>query len=291
MNIVVTGADGQLGSEIKDISLKYSNNSFHFYDLPELDITDQRSIENIVDKHTIDLIINCAAYTAVDNAEDNKELAYAVNATGVERLVEIAEKINSKLIHISTDYVFDGTQHTPYCESDPAAPIGVYGKTKYAGEQAIFNSDSDSIVIRTSWLYSSHGNNFVKTMIRLGNNKDSLGVIFDQIGSPTYAADLATTICHIADNYSKISAKGKLYHFSNEGVASWFDFTKAIHSIAGISCKVNPIETKYFPTKAVRPYFSILNKAKIKSDFNIEIPYWKESLEKCIKKLQSPTYE
>lgn len=285
MKILVTGANGQLGSEINGLADLYSNLDFVFSDLPDLDICNQEMLAQFVSKHQIDGIINCAAYTAVDKAEEDFKTAQLVNATAVGNLVSVAEEKNLKLIHISTDYVFDGTAHFPYLENCEVSPIGVYGKTKREGEEYVLNSDSESIVIRTSWLYSSFGNNFVKTMLRLGQERDELGVIFDQVGTPTYAKDLARTCLEVFSKEEKIDQKGKVYHFSNEGVASWYDFSKAIMEIGQVDCKVNPIETKDYPTPAQRPHYSVLNKSKIKSDFGIEIPYWRDSLKECIEKL------
>lgn len=285
MNVLITGSNGQLGSEIQLISTKYSQHSFYFLDLPELDITSKQRITAVIREKNINAIINCAAYTAVDRAEEEVELAYLVNARAVENLVSAAEQFSLKLIQISTDYVFDGTSCTPYVEADSVSPIGVYGKSKFEGEQAVLNSASDSIVIRTSWLYSIYGNNFVKTMLRLGEERDQLGVIADQVGSPTNAADLALACLQIIDQNEIISRKGKIYHFSNEGVASWYDFTKAIHEIAKIDCVVDAIGTKDYPTKAKRPHFSVMDKSKIQADFGIAVPYWRTSLRKCIDQL------
>ena len=237
----------------------------------------------------INTVINCAAYTAVDKAEEDAKNAERVNSMGVSNLVNAIETVNGKLIHISTDYVFDGNHFLPYKESDALSPIGVYGRTKRAGELAVLNSAIDSIVIRTSWLYSSYGNNFVKTMLRLGSEKENLGVIFDQVGTPTYARDLAKTCLEILTgvNSAKISKKGNLYHYSNEGVASWYDFAISIMELGGENCKVKPIQTKDYPTLAKRPHFSVLNKSKIKTDFKIEIPYWRDSLKECIEKIKN----
>ena len=287
MNILVTGSNGQLGSEIKDIAIHYPNFKFFFMDLPELDICKSSQLEVFFKDKNINTVINCAAYTAVDKAEEDTLLAQRVNSEGVLNLVNSLEKVNGKLIHISTDYVFDGNSFLPYQESDEVSPTGVYGKTKRNGELAVLNSDIDGIVIRTSWLYSAYGNNFVKTMLRLGNERDELGVIFDQVGTPTNASDLAKTCLDILsyDKKTNINSKGNLYHFSNEGVASWYDFAVAIMELGKVDCHVKPIETKDYPTKAKRPHFSILNKAKIKTDFEIEIPYWRNSLAACISKL------
>ncbi|MDA9631912.1 dTDP-4-dehydrorhamnose reductase [Bacteroidota bacterium] len=288
MKILVTGSNGQLGSEIKDLAFNYKNYSFLFRDLPELDICNSNKLELFFTENNINAVINCAAYTNVDQAEDNEIISERVNSEGVFNLVSALEKVNGKLIHISTDYVFDGNSFLPYKEVDKVNPIGVYGKTKRSGELAVINSNIDAIVIRTSWLYSKYGNNFVKTMLRLGNNRDELDVIFDQVGTPTNASDLAK-VCLDILNYnsqSKISLKGKMYHFSNEGVSSWYDFAISIMELAGLKCKLNPIQTKDYPTLAKRPHYSVLNKTKIKEDFEIDIPYWKDSLEICINKLK-----
>ena len=286
MNVLITGSKGQLGSEIKDIAENYKSFNFLFADLPELDICNVKSVNDYVSKYDVNTVINCAAYTAVDKAEEDIEIAQKVNAEGVINLVDAMLRVNGKIIHISTDYVFNGNHFMPYQENDTESPIGIYGKTKREGELAVLNSNVDGIVIRTSWLYSAYGNNFVKTMMRLGNDKKELNVIFDQVGTPTYAGDLAKACLEILlNNNSRIDKKGKVYHFSNEGVASWYDFAIAIMKIGAIDCKVFPIETKDYPTLAKRPYFSVLNKAKIKNDFGLRIPYWRDSLEKCIQKL------
>ena len=288
MNILVTGSNGQLGSEIKDVVTNYKDFNFFFRDLPELNICNADVLNTFILNKNINAVINCAAYTAVDKAEEDVVIAEQVNAKGVLNLVNALEKVDGKLIHISTDYVFDGNNLLPYKELDPVSPIGVYGKTKRAGEIAVINSDIDSIVIRTSWLYSAYGNNFLKTMLKLGHDRDELGVIFDQVGTPTNASDLAKTCLDILSDKSSenISANGKIYHYSNEGVASWYDFATAIMELGSLDCKVRPIETKDYPTPAKRPHYSVLNKTKIKTDFNIEIPYWRDSLDKCIEKLK-----
>ena len=289
MNILVTGSNGQLGSEIKDLAANYKDFRFFFKDLPALDICNINQLSIFVAQNKIDTVINCAAYTAVDAAEKNAIIAEEVNAIGVLNLVNALAKVNGKLIHISTDYVFDGNSFLPYKESDEVNPIGVYGNTKRSGELVVINSDIDGIVIRTSWLYSAYGKNFVKTMIRLGNERDELGVIFDQVGTPTYARDLANTCLKIlCENTSEnISKNGSLYHYSNEGVTSWYDFAISIMELGGKNCKVNPIQTKDYPTLAKRPHYSILNKSKIKTDFKIEIPYWRDSLKDCLEKIKN----
>jgi dTDP-4-dehydrorhamnose reductase len=289
MNILVTGSNGQLGSEIKDLALNYTSFSFFFMDLPALDICNSSQLDFCLKDKNINIVINCAAYTAVDKAEQDSDIAEKVNAIGVLNLVNAVAKVNGKLIHISTDYVFDGNSFLPYQELDQVNPIGIYGNTKRRGELTVLNSDIDAVVIRTSWLYSAYGNNFVKTMLRLGNERDELGVIFDQIGSPTNASDLAKMCLDIL-TYSKeanINSKGNLYHFSNEGVASWYDFAIAIMNLGDVKCKVRPIETKDYPSPAKRPHFSVLNKSKIKNDFEIDIPYWRDSLAICISKLNN----
>ena len=288
MNILVSGSNGQLGSEIKDLVTNYKDFNFFFRDLPELNICDAEALNTFIFNQNINAVINCAAYTAVDQAEEDVVIAEQVNAKGVLNLVNALKKVDGKLIHISTDYVFDGTSFLPYKESDPVSPIGVYGKTKRAGELAVINSDIDSIVIRTSWLYSAFGNNFVKTMMRLGKEKKKLNVIFDQIGTPTFAGDLASAcLAILSSEQDRIDRARKVYHFSNEGVASWYDFATAIMEFGSLDCKVRPIETKDYPTPAKRPHYSVLNKSKIKIDFNIQIPYWRDSLSECILKLNN----
>ena len=296
MNILVTGSNGQLGSEIRDLANDFDNLNLFFKGSSDLDICNFLQLEEFIDENRIKAVINCAAYTAVDKAEEDSVNAEKVNVEGVLNLVNVLKKVKGKLIHISTDYVFNGESFLPYIETDKVSPIGVYGNTKREGELSVINSGIDGIVIRTSWLYSPYGNNFVKTMLRLGEERDELGVIFDQVGSPTYARDLASTCLKILynnnnnnnnNNVDKISSNGNLYHFSNEGVTSWYDFAKAIMLIGEVTCNVNPIETKDYLTSAKRPHFSVLNKSKIKKDFNVEIPYWRDSLETCILKLKS----
>tara|TARA_B100001057_G_scaffold488234_1_gene572263 strand:+ start:335 stop:1300 length:966 start_codon:yes stop_codon:yes gene_type:complete len=289
MNILVTGSDGQLGSEIKDLEFNYSNFNFFFMDLPMLDICNYDKLNKIVKENNINTVINCAAYTAVDESEKNSDTAAKVNTDGVLNLIKVMEKVNGKLIHISTDYVFDGNGFLPYQELDQVNPIGVYGITKRNGELAVINSDIDAIVIRTSWLYSAYGNNFVKTMLKHGKVRDEIGVVFDQVGTPTNASDLAKVCLDIlcGKSSANISKKGKIYHYSNEGVASWYDFAIAIFELANIDCKVNPIQTKDFSSIAKRPHYSVLNKTKIKDDFGITISNWRYSLEKSIDKLNS----
>jgi dTDP-4-dehydrorhamnose reductase len=287
MRVLITGSNGQLGSEIKELAANYKKLDFVFKDIPGLDICNFNLLQSFIIDNKINAVINCAAYTAVDKAEEESIIARKVNYEGVLNIVNALQTVNGKLIHISTDYVFDGNHFLPYKETDPVSPIGVYGETKRAGELAVINGDIDSIVIRTSWLYSSYGNNFVKTMLRLGKQKEELGVIFDQVGTPTYARDLAKTCLEILCGgiSVNISKNGNLYHYSNEGVASWYDFAISIMKIGGENCKVKPIQTKDYPALAKRPQYSMLNKSKIKTDFKIEIPYWKDSLKDCIEKI------
>lgn len=282
-NILVTGSNGQLGSEIKELSSLYPHN-FFFTCKDNLDITNAQAIEAFILKNNITAIINCAAYTAVDKAESDQENADKINHQAVKYLATIAKENNIKLIHISTDYVFDGTNYKPYKETDSTNPQSIYGKTKLAAENAIREiNPKNSIIIRTSWLYSSYGSNFVKTMLRLGKEKESLGVVYDQIGTPTYAGDLAKVILDIIPYIQNPTLE--IYHYSNEGVLSWYDFAKEIMKMAKLTCKVNPIETSQYPTPAKRPLFSLLNKSKIKNYYNIEMPYWKDSLKECLCKL------
>jgi len=283
LNILVTGGNGQLGSEARELSLTNPNN-FFFTDIESLDITNKEAIEAFVLTHKIDAIINCAAYTAVDKAESDVELADKVNHLAVKYLSEVAKANDIILIHISTDYVFDGKNYRPYLESDSTSPNGVYGKTKLDGEKAMIELNPNrSIIIRTAWVYSSFGANFVKTMLRFGKEREQLTVIYDQVGSPTYARDLAQAILDILPQLDNESVE--IYNYTNEGVLSWFDFAKEIMKMAKLDCAVLPIETKDYPTPASRPHYSLLNKAKIKAKFNITIPYWKDSLDRCLREL------
>ncbi|MBL1244877.1 MAG: dTDP-4-dehydrorhamnose reductase [Sulfurimonas sp.] len=281
INILVTGSKGQVGSELQALKNDYNYN-FFFTDRNSLDITNKKEIENFIQENSINIIINAAAYTAVDKAEEDIENADKVNHLATKYLAEIAKEKNIKLIHISTDYVFNGENFKPYTEDDITNPNGVYGTTKLAGENTMRTiNPKNSIIIRTSWVYSSYGANFVKTMLRLGKERDSLGVIFDQVGTPTYARDLAKAILDILPKIQ--NEKVEIYNYSNEGVLSWYDFSKEIMRMAKIDCQINPIETKEYPTAAKRPHFSLLNKSKIKEEFNLTIPFWKDSLDKCLK--------
>lgn len=284
MNILVTGCNGQLGNEIQLLEKNYPQYTFFNTDVQELDITDTNAIEKLVEDNHIDGIINCAAYTAVDKAESDEALCTKLNAEAPAYLANAIEKQGGWMIHVSTDYVFNGTNHIPYTEKCETQPCGVYGKTKLVGEFNVLKFCKRTVIIRTAWLYSTFGNNFVKTMLKLGKEREALNVVFDQIGTPTYAADLAHTIMQVIE-------KGIIpgtYHFTNEGVTSWYDFTIAIHRIAGIkSCKVQPIHTSEYPTPAMRPHYSVLDKTKIKQTYGIEIPHWEESLNTCIQVLMA----
>jgi len=284
--ILVTGSNGQLGSEIRKLEKEFPGFQFVFTDIEELDLLDFAAVDKFVSLGEFSFCLNCAAYTAVDKAEDEEELAMNINVDAVVNLAKVCDQNKVFLIHISTDYVFNGESHRPYIETDPAIPNSVYGWSKLKGEDAVFENSSRAIIIRTSWLCSSFGNNFVKTMLRLGKERGEIGVVFDQVGTPTFAADLAKAMLIIAQQTDLKPIQG-IYHFSNEGAVSWYDFAKAIMEEAGLNCKVNPIESKDFPTKAKRPFYSVLNKAKIKKDCQIEIPYWRDSLRKTINEIIS----
>lgn len=271
-NILITGAKGQLGTEL----IKLLPNAI-FTDVAELDITNRKTVKNFVLKNDINTIINCAAYTAVDKAEEDIELATKINVDGPYNLA----KSGAKIIHISTDYVFDGRGYKPYDPSDTPNPLSIYGKTKRAGEDAVLQNARIAVVIRTAWLYSVTGNNFVKTMRRLGAEKENLNVVADQIGTPTFAGDLASAIVSILPQLSE-NTKG-IYHYTNEGVCSWYDFACKIMELSGLNCSVNPIPSSAYPTRATRPFYSVLDKSKIKQTFNIKIQHWEEGLKQCIK--------
>ena len=317
--ILVTGACGQLGNEMQLQARLHPEYRWHFTDvvapgssgrvggvfaaaspaaaispasspaspaasspvppISPLDITDPAAVSTFVEEHSVDLIVNCAAYTAVDRAESDADRAALLNATAPGYLAAAIQQRGGHLVQISTDYVFDGTAHTPYTEDLPTCPNSVYGRTKLAGEQAVLAANPSALIIRTAWLYSRFGNNFVKTMLRLGREKSELGVIFDQIGTPTYARDLAAAIMAAISQ----GIQPGIFHFSNEGVCSWYDFTKAIHRLAGITtCHVRPLHTAEYPTPAARPHYSVLDKTKIKQTYHLEIPYWEDSLKECI---------
>ncbi|ATA89060.1 dTDP-4-dehydrorhamnose reductase [Capnocytophaga stomatis] len=275
-NILVTGAGGQLGSEIQNIKTKIGN--YIFTDASDLDISDSQAVSDFVRKNNTQIIVNCAAYTNVDKAEDDAQTADLINHIAVRNLAEICKENNIVLIHISTDYVFAGDKNTPYSETDPTKALGVYGKTKLDGEKAIQNADIDHLIIRTSWLYSlSFGHNFVKTIQRLSSERNELKVVFDQVGTPTNARDLAEFIVYVIEK-DLFKGKREVYHFSNEGVCSWFDFATEIVTISGSSCIVKPCLSSEFPSKVKRPSYSVLDKSKLKNDFNYTISHWKEAL-------------
>ncbi len=283
MNILITGCNGQLGNEMRDYVVAHGSqlaaHNYYYTDVAELDITDLSAVQTFVQEHQIEVIVNCAAYTNVDKAEDDEATAYLINAKAVENL----GKSGARVIHISTDYVFDGTAHLPYTEEQVACPNTAYGRTKRAGEELLLAVCPEAVIIRTAWLYSAYGNNFVKTMIRLGNERDNLNVVFDQIGTPTYAADLAAAI------FGFLQAPewhAGIYHFSNEGVCSWYDFTCEIHRQAGITCNVQPILSADYPSKTPRPHYSVLDKTKLKQTLGVTIPHWTEALSRCLTKLQ-----
>lgn len=282
MNILVTGANGQLGNEIRRRSVG-CNHHFTFTDVAELDITDAAAVLEMASNTKAEFIINCAAYTNVDKAEDDEQTAHLINCTATANLAAAAKQVGATLIHVSTDYVFDGCGCTPYTEEAAVAPTGAYGRTKLAGEQTVAESGCKHIIIRTAWLYSPFGRNFVKTMRTLTAEREHLQVVFDQVGSPTYAGDLADAILHIVEGGTR-EAYGT-YHYSNEGVCSWYDFAKEICEMSGNVCEIRPCHSDEFPSKVARPHYSVLDKTKIKTTFGISIPHWKESLAVCIKEL------
>ena len=286
MNILVTGANGQLGNCLRNAA-KNSNDNYIFTDVAELDITNADAVTRMVEDNNINVIVNCAAYTNVDKAEDDAEFAELLNAGAVRNLANAAKNADATLIHVSTDYVFGGdVVNTPLSENHPVNPIGVYGVTKLHGEQAVADAGCKALIFRTAWLYSEYGKNFVKTMLNLTSTKPELKVVFDQVGSPTYAQDLADAIFHIVEN-RKMDGNEGIYHYSNEGVFSWFDFTKMIAEIAGNnSCDIQPCHSDEFPSKVTRPSYSVLDKTKVKTQFGIKVPYWTDSLNKCIANLK-----
>lgn len=309
MNILVTGSMGQLGNEMQLCARTHSNHDYFFTDVMaddpalRLDITDKNAVQQFVLNHQISMIINCAAYTAVDKAEEEEDRALLINAEAVRNLAEAAAQAGAKMIHISTDYVFSGQAYQPYSEESAVAPASAYGRTKLAGEEALLAALPEAVIIRTAWLYSEFGNNFVKTMIRLGKERSDLNVVFDQLGSPTYAADLAAAICLIMENETWHPG---IYHFTNEGVCSWYDFTHEIHSLynsqqvlrayqrgdlqaaqlPAIECRLHPILSSEYPAKAPRPHYSVLSKKKIKDVYAIEVPYWRDALARCIANIE-----
>lgn len=284
--ILVTGANGQLGNSIRLLAGRYPHYTFIFTDVDTLDITDPVAVQTAVKENQVNYILNCAAYTAVDKAEDNEALCRRLNSYAVGVLGKAASEVGAKMIHVSTDYVFSGNNYRPYTETDDTRPVSAYGRTKLAGEEILKEVCPDSVIIRTAWLYSEFGNNFVKTVLRLGKERDELRFVFDQIGTPTYAGDLAAAILSVVASDEKGAFVPGIYHFSNEGVCSWYDFTVKVLEIAGIDCRVFPIETKEYPTKAVRPPYSVLNKKKIKETYGLTIPHWEASLRVCMSGLK-----
>jgi dTDP-4-dehydrorhamnose reductase len=290
--ILVTGKNGQLGQSILSLIGSYPLSTFTFVDREALDLSSSESIERYFKDKKFDVIINCAAYTAVDKAETESGLADQINHLAVKQLAQIAKKQDATFIHLSTDYVFNGQNYKPYEETDKTDPQSVYGLSKLKGEQALEAINPKGIIIRTSWVYSEYGNNFVKTMLRLGKEKVQLGIIFDQVGTPTYAGDLAKAVLDIVESKKLAEVENNdansnnIFHYSNEGVCSWYDFAKTIFEFSGIECNVSPIETKDYPTPAERPHYSLMNKAKMKNTFAISIPYWKDSLQMCVQRLK-----
>ena len=286
MNILVTGAKGQLGCEMQRLGA-VSPNNYIFTDVAELDITDADAVMNAVKVAAIDIIVNCAAYTNVDKAESDEATAELINATAVGNLARAMKEVGGTLFHVSTDYVFGCDGNTPRTEEMPLNPLGVYGRTKLHGEQAILESGCKALIFRTAWLYSEFGNNFLKTMMRLTSEKEQLNVVFDQVGTPTYAGDLALAIFSIIEAGVYAGNEG-VYHFSNEGVCSWYDFAVEIAAAAGnTSCRINPCHSSEFPSPVTRPPYSVLDKTKIKNTFDIDIPHWRESMEYCIKRIKA----
>jgi dTDP-4-dehydrorhamnose reductase len=284
MNILITGSNGQLGSEFRDMAPHFKQHQFFLTDIKELDVTDAEKVYKFLKANKIECVVNCAGFTQVDKAENEKAQASLLNSTATKYIAEASSRAGAMMVHISTDYVFEGKNFKPYTENDTANPKSIYGKSKLDGEIEVMFNAKRAIILRTSWLYSSHGHNFVKTILEKAKTEKELKVIFDQIGTPTYARDLAKAILEIIPKVpSKV--RGEIYNFSNEGVASWYDLAKAIIEIKGLDCKVLPILTKDFPQVAQRPLYSVLNKERIKKDFGIEIPYWRESLKECLEKL------
>ena len=283
MNILITGANGQLGNEMRRVSIN-SKNRYIFTDVAELNITDKAAIRKMIDGEKISVVVNCAAYTNVDKAEDDETTADLLNNKAVRNIAEACKEFDATLIHISTDYVFQGDKNTPRKEDEPTNPMGAYGRTKLAGEESVKHSGCKYIIIRTAWLYSPYGKNFVKTMRKLTSDKDSIKVVFDQVGTPTYAGDLADVIYKIIED--NMLDKTGFYHFSNEGVCSWYDFAQEICALSGNACDIEPCHSDEFPSKVQRPSFSVLDKTKIKETFDVKVPYWKESLKRCINELE-----
>ena len=293
MHILVTGANGQLGKSFYHlVNLNKINHQFVFASRVQLNLLNFKNVRKYIEKNKFDIILNCAAYTSVDKAENEKTEANLINNLAVKKIAEIAKSLNIKLIHISTDFVFDGLKNFPYLETDTTSPINIYGKTKLAGENAILSiMKFNAIIIRTSWVYSEYGNNFVDTILNLINNRNELNIVSDQIGSPTYVGDLAQVILSIikSDNWLGLDRETEIYHFSNNGACSWYEFAKEIAHISGSKCSINPIKTEDYQLAAKRPKHVVLNKEKISKEFNLKLIFWKDSLKKCMKHIQEPS--
>ena len=282
--VLVTGANGQLGNSIRLLAENHPGYNFLFTDVDTLDITNPAAVRGMIKDNQVDFVLNCAAYTAVEKAEEDEALCRRINAFAVGVLGKAAHEAGAKMIHVSTDYVFSGTSYRPYVETDVTCPVSAYGRTKLAGEEILQEVCPDAVIIRTAWLYSPFGNNFVKTMQRLTSERETLNVVFDQVGTPTYAGDLAALIYKIIEN-NFLNRQG-IYHYSNEGVCSWYDFAKEICALSGNCCDIQPCHSDEFPSKVKRPHFSVLDKTKVKKTFGITVPYWKDSLVKCIEELK-----
>ncbi len=284
--VLVTGANGQLGCALRLLAESHPEHKFIFTDVDTLDITDPEAVRRMMVDGGVNYVLNCAAYTAVEKAEDDEAMCSHINSFAVGVLGKAAHEAGAKMIHISTDYVFDGTGHRPYVETDETNPLSAYGRTKLAGERLLMEVCPDAVILRTAWLYSEWGNNFVKTVLRLGKERDELGFVFDQVGAPTYAGDLAKAMLRVVEADIQGTFVPGIYHFSNEGVCSWYDFAVKILQLANLHCHIRPIETKDYPTKAARPHFSVLNKKKFKTTYNVTIPHWEESLKGCMERME-----
>ncbi len=284
--ILVTGANGQLGRALRLLAESHPEHKFIFTDVDTLDITDPKAVRRMMADGGVNYVFNCAAYTAVEKAEDDEAMCSHINSFAVGVLGKAAHEAGAKMIHISTDYVFDGTGHRPYVETDETNPLSAYGRTKLAGEELLREVCPDAVILRTAWLYSEWGNNFVKAVLRLGKERDELGFVFDQVGTPTYAGDLAKAMLRVVEADTQGTFVPGIYHFSNEGVCSWYDFAVKILQLANLHCHISPIETKDYLTKAARPHFSVLNKKKFKTTYNVTIPHWEESLKGCMERME-----
>ncbi len=286
LKVLITGSKGQLGNEIRMIAGSRPDWEFFYTDVEELDISNQQAVHEYLEKYQPDVLINCASYTAVDKAEENKSIAELINAKAVEILANECSRQDAFMVHVSTDFVFGGEKNTPYVEADFPNPRSIYALSKFHGEQAFLEQAAKGCIVRTSWLYSSFGHNFVKTMLKLGKEKDQLGVVYDQVGTPTYAHDLARAIFELLDHRDRMEAL-EIFHYSNEGIASWYDFSAAVMEYAGLHCHVKPLLAVEYPLPASRPHYSVMSKKKIREFLGTEIPHWRQSLEKCIHKLEN----